>query len=504
MNRLGPPMNPAAMSVSNECESPLSTVAAQIVRMASTEDVASSDLGAMAESDPGFAMRLLALVNSPAFGATVKIGDVRRAASQLGVRGMRNLALSLVLSDMVPVGRDAEVLLTNAVRRAVTSRHLAGLLGRSETDTYYTAGLLLDAGILVWARHALVDAIDVARTPACHRQLKERALGRYAHSESGSELAYTFSLPEDTVEAIRRHHDPEPPAQDLARVAWVAERVAAVFEGGVPDRNRSEAMKALSALPIDPSTRDQVFRAMPKLTAEAGKALDRSFSEQLDLEALSADVNRCLIELNAHYESAIRRLEAVVAEKDALAEELRQANAQLQELALVDGLTNLPNRRAFDRSLEEALSRSERDGLPVSLLMLDIDHFKKVNDEHGHRAGDDVLRSFAQIVRASLRGGDVAARYGGEEFAVILPNTDAETSRDVATRLRICVQGARMHTCSGFLRVTVSCGAAAVCGPGSRAQLESLIERADQALYAAKRGGRNQVAVAPELVAAAG
>lgn len=450
----------------------------------------------MAESDPAFAMRLLALVNSPAFGTSVKIGDVRRAASQVGVRGMRNLALSLVLSDMVPVGRDAEVLLTNAVRRAVTSRHLAGLLGRSETDSYYTAGLLLDAGILVWARHALTEAIEVAKTPAHHRQLKERALGKYGHPESGSELAYTFSLPDDTVEAIRRHHEAEPPEADLARVAWVAERVAAVFEGGLVVRNRAEAMKALSALPIDRSAREQVFRDMPRLTAEAGKALNRTFGEQFDMEALSADANRSLVELNAHYEAAIRRLEAVVAEKEALAEELRQANAQLQELALVDGLTNLPNRRAFDRSLHEALSRTERDGLPVSLMILDIDHFKKVNDQHGHRAGDDVLRSFAQIVRASLRGGDVAARYGGEEFAIILPNTDVEQALEVGTRLRVCVQGARMHTCSGFLRVTVSGGVASLRGPGSRAQLEALVERADRALYAAKRGGRNQVMVA--------
>lgn len=479
-------------------EYPMSTVAAQVVQAAASEDVTSSELGDLASSDPGFALRLLALANSPAFGASVPIGDVRRAATHLGVRGVRNLALSLWVTDLVPEQEGAEVLLSNALRRAVTTRALAQRVGAKDPEACHTAGLLLDAGIMLWAREAFEDAVDVARAPAPHRTLKERAFGHCAHPDSGSAMARCLRLPDPVAEAIHGHHDPEPPAGQVARLAWVAERVCAVFEGFASAEDHRAARKALEVLDISDPERDAVFRELPGLTAEAGRALKRTLGEQPDPEALLRDATRSLVALNRHYASAIQQLEAVVAEKEQVEQELREANRQLAEQARIDALTGLPNRRALDHELTRELARSLRDETGLALLMLDLDHFKAVNDTHGHRAGDDVLRAFAQVLRASVRASDLPCRYGGEEFVVVLPTADADAARQVASRIRTSLQGSRIQTSAGALRVTVSVGVAAVEAGGldGGAAPSELLDAADKALYRAKHEGRNRVVVA--------
>ena len=165
--------------------------------------------------------------------------------------------------------------------------------------------------------------------------------------------------------------------------------------------------------------------------------------------------------------------------------------------SITDGLTGLANKRHGFVRLEEALYLARRHGVPVSLLMVDIDHFKKVNDTHGHLAGDAVLKAVAARIRDDCRTGDLVVRYGGEEFMVVLPHTPAASLAELGERLRLGVARLPVPLPGGesSLEVTVSIGAAA-CGAGTETP-ESLIARADEALYAAKRAGRNRVVVAP-------
>jgi diguanylate cyclase (GGDEF)-like protein len=165
---------------------------------------------------------------------------------------------------------------------------------------------------------------------------------------------------------------------------------------------------------------------------------------------------------------------------------------ELRQLSVTDDLTGLPNRRSFRSSLTRELSRSARSRRPTCLLMLDLDHFKRVNDTFGHGAGDRVLASFAELLAAGMyrSGIDVAARVGGEEFAVILPETDEAGGEFVAERLRIDVMA---HAAD--MLTTVSIGVA-VSHDGDEA--DSLLRAADRALYAAKAQGRNCVFVASE------
>ncbi|MEO8217961.1 MAG: GGDEF domain-containing protein [Acidobacteriota bacterium] len=164
-----------------------------------------------------------------------------------------------------------------------------------------------------------------------------------------------------------------------------------------------------------------------------------------------------------------------------------------EEALLIDALTGIYNRRYFDRRLQEEMSRSRRHGTPLSLVLLDADHFKKINDTHGHVGGDEVLRSIGLLMTQSLRSADAFWRYGGEEFALVLPNTTIEAAELLARRLLKKVSHG-VEAATG-IPITMSGGLTAF---GADDQLASaMIGRADAALYEAKASGRNCVHVRP-------
>jgi two-component system cell cycle response regulator len=165
--------------------------------------------------------------------------------------------------------------------------------------------------------------------------------------------------------------------------------------------------------------------------------------------------------------------------------------AQAERLATTDGLTGLLNRRTFNAQLHGRLREAERYQRPLSLILIDVDHFKQVNDGYGHPAGDAVLRSVADLLTRQARETDIVARYGGEEMALILPETDARGALAIAERIRKSVGGAHHRSEQGNLRVTISAGIST--WPGGGESGEELLEAADKALYRAKQAGRNRV-----------
>jgi len=179
--------------------------------------------------------------------------------------------------------------------------------------------------------------------------------------------------------------------------------------------------------------------------------------------------------------------------KKRYADRLRR-NVQLSlEMAITDQLTGLHNRRYMASHLENLLASTTRAGKPLAFVIMDIDYFKAVNDTYGHDIGDEVLREFAKRINANIRGIDLACRYGGEEFVVVMPETDAGFAYAVAERLRRSIETTpiEISRAPGKLNITISIGIAASEGTGDSA--ESLLRRADQALYSAKRAGRNRV-----------
>jgi two-component system cell cycle response regulator len=174
-------------------------------------------------------------------------------------------------------------------------------------------------------------------------------------------------------------------------------------------------------------------------------------------------------------------------------ERLRDNVQQSMELAVTDALTGLYNRRYMESHADSLVERAAARGKPLSVLMVDIDHFKTINDTYGHNAGDDVLREFSDRLRSCIRGIDLACRHGGEEFVVVMPDTDLGVANKVAERIRRRIAGEPfpIERGSRSVEVTISVGLAGRIGPQDSCAL--IMKRADSALYRAKRNGRNRV-----------
>jgi diguanylate cyclase len=215
--------------------------------------------------------------------------------------------------------------------------------------------------------------------------------------------------------------------------------------------------------------------------------------EEMNVKLTSADKHKpnVIVDVVAKLIQANQDMQKKLATtEDKLRKQAREIEVHATE-ARTDALTLLANRRAFDDELQRRVAEFRRLGRPFSLIMADVDHFKKFNDLHGHQAGDEVLQGVAKLLRRMMREMDIVARYGGEEFAVILPGTKLEDACKAALRAREAIDKCHFcHEVKGKLQLTVSFGVAEVLGGEEGI---ALVMRADKALYASKQGGRNCV-----------
>lgn len=225
---------------------------------------------------------------------------------------------------------------------------------------------------------------------------------------------------------------------------------------------------------------DRVVKRLTDEQKEALRALSRQVMSQLQLRRAVAELE--------HRERILQRQERQL---KIYQRKLESRNAELQVESATDPLTELMNRRAFEESLDRELERAVRYQTPLSLLMLDVDHFKSFNDSFGHPAGDEVLQRVAGLLRKESRKSDAVARYGGEEMAIVLPNTGTEDALSMAERFRCVIAEEPWDKRA----ITVSVGVASISDVVY--DRTTLVEAADAALYAAKEAGRNRVVQAP-------
>jgi diguanylate cyclase len=242
-----------------------------------------------------------------------------------------------------------------------------------------------------------------------------------------------------------------------------------------------------------------------QLTEQAGeyesivsKSVDK-LSEGTSMRDIRSVVEEIIVETKKIGQSGRATQEKLQEATDEL-ESLKKEFEQAKAAALVDFLTGIGNRKAFDMAIQGSVEEATPDTEPLSLLMIDIDHFKRFNDEHGHIVGDEVIRLVARKIKENVRGRDFVARYGGEEFAVILPGTPIIGAKTVAENIRQSFSEGRLkrvRTSEYIGTITISVGAAQY-RPGE--SVEDLVDRSDQALYFAKDAGRNRVGTEADLV----
>ena len=275
----------------------------------------------------------------------------------------------------------------------------------------------------------------------------------------------------------------------VAEITAIGDPQAALFEAA--DKPYELVIVSSSLEDYDPLRLCSQLRSLDRTRFIPMLVVAEQGEEQLVNRALELGVNDYLLrpldpnELLARSVTQIRRKR--------YSDKLRSSLTESVEFAVTDALTGLNNRRYLDTHLATLVDRSNRRGRPLSVLITDIDHFKAINDTHGHEGGDDVLRDFARRVRGAVRGADLACRYGGEEFVVVMPDTTSDIAAQVAERLREAVAAApfKISATGVAAPVTTSVGIATLEANGEGA--DALLRRADKALYQAKNDGRNRV-----------
>ena len=482
-------------------------VALEVLRVAQDEEAGAEDLASVVCLDPVLAARVLKAANSVLFCGVGEITTLRRACSRLGFRTVKLMTLSLALVDSFDrraLGRfDHDQYWKRSVVRAVSARLLAEAGARSVMDEAFMVGLLSRIGQLLLAS-CLPREYD-AVLAACEGswpsvETEKRQLG-FGSVELGAALLHSWNLPPLIYGAMLHTEDPpekgsaEDSAQKLCRILTLA----TLCEELVCEPGNSKLLAEIHErvgehFGLDAARINDLLAQVESRTAEMAEILNVKIDGQLQMaEILRQAQEEVLQETLAVLQSA------VVTERRAT--QLEQEKSQLLVKAQTDSLTGLANRSMFEDYLAYCLAPG-RGLLPVGLLMIDIDHFKQVNDVYGHPIGDEVLRLVAGVIREITRQGDVAARYGGDEFAVIVSGTPLKALKNVAERIRLQIESRRFVTEQGHIPITVSIGGAHSDLIEDHLASGTLLKVADQYLYDAKRAGRNRCLFAPVGAAA--
>lgn len=492
---------------------------AHIIGAAGDPEVSVQGLGRLIAVDPALSAAVLGVANSATYGMGRRVRSVKQAAVLLGFRAIRNLAVSQAVrsaTEGVDTGAfDLDGFWEDSLRRGTAAVVIARRAGYQDLAEAFTVGLIQDLGYLAmavqWPEHS--EALQAAMGHTAARRLeRERRLTGTTHPELFVTLGKEWGLPEELVEVIAGHHCEDPLAdrrdERLRSIASVADAVADVVQTEGNSGAIAFATRALGELGsrerLDlESVLEQVGTAMSAAAADMQirigpqpsfqDVMSRANEVLININASYEEITQKLQESNLRLEDANRQLQEALSEKQELARQLEASNQTLRRLAATDVLTGVANRRAFTTVLAQRILSAQESGAWVSLIMMDIDHFKQVNDRYGHAAGDDVLKTVCQRIGKAIRAPDLLARLGGEEFAVLLEGADLALGRQVAERLRLAMSEEPVRCRDGSLiSVTGSFGGVTVRG-NRLPHPDELLNQADQALYRSKGSGRNRV-----------
>ena len=460
-----------------------------------------AELAAIITSDPALTARILKVANSAYYGFSEKVTTPSQAISVIGTKALKNIALSFVIFDSLPPVQQGGFDLDHFWRRAVTCGVAAEMLAEmaeNVSDDIFVSALLQDFGVLVLFLSlgaAYTEVFDTKRISGRDLQVEEMERFGYTHAEVAHRVLSSWQLPASICEPILTHHQPvREEKAGTATILLLADRIGSLYHGNESNRRLIEARELLAnhfGLPESRAT--ELIDRIGEKARETIALFDIDSGNLKPISQIMQEANDELARLNYSYEQLVMELTQAKRSAEQMAVELKKANDSLRDLALRDGLTGLYNHRYFQDFLAVSLESATRYGHPLSLLLLDIDNFKQVNDQYGHPAGDIVLREMGELLVKLARKCDVVARYGGEEFAVILPETGTSGARVLANRLRRGVEQHRIYHGDTHIPVTISIGAATTGDDGRICSRSALITKSDAALYSAKRGGRNRV-----------
>jgi len=503
MKKIIPAVNSARRGMTVKLPT-LPAVAARIIDNITNEDFSPKALADLIMIDPALSVKVLSIANSPLYAMQEKVDSVHRAVEVLGANIVRNLALSFSIIDgMTGAGFeefDHKGFWERSVIRAVAADTASRLLNRY-SDAVFSVGLLADIGKLLMYLVRPGDYMRVLSEIAFAGTKDyeiERTIFSYSHADIGSEALRRWGVPDSIYGPIALHHngtDNSSQYSDIVDLLRIGDMLSDIYF----EKSHGETMESLRTLMKDEKglEADEVHSFVDGVAA-AGAEILAGFgisSYNLKPYRLLEEANAEMLKLNLTYDHLLQQLFEEKDKAERLAKEMQEANRQLTELVGTDGLTGLNNHRYFQGKLQDEMARAQRHLNIMSLVMIDIDNFKDINDTHGHLIGDDVLRAVAGLIWESSRSTDTVARYGGEEFSVILIQTDLKGAAIFAERVRKKIEDNVIDVDNINIRVTVSMGISVYDPNKNRLDKDEFIKAADKALYNSKNSGKNKISI---------
>ncbi len=484
----------------------LSTVASTLINITGKEETTIYDISKLISQDVSLSSKMLKVVNSSFYNFPNEVRTIQQAVAILGTNAVRSLVLSFSFLNMEQpqygAGFNYGRFWEESLAAAVASKLIMAQISDQDPEEVFTVSLLQNLGKLIFAcayRETYDQLLEeAAGSEKRLLELEDEQIGAN-HAYIGGEAAKHWNFPESLAIPITYHHDPDgyngddPDIVMEIGVAHLAALLANIMYSGNPiDYHGPFRQRAQKMFKLDTPRIDAILEQANGDVAKAANYFGLNIEGTASIPEILQQANIELSLLNMSYEQINRELVQAKLRLEKLAVELEEKNNYLEEIANLDGLTQIYNHRYFQESLDKEISRSIRQENELGLILADIDNFKKFNDFYGHQAGDYVLREVASLCGGVIREYDLIARYGGEEFVFILPETNQVDALTVAEKIRTAVEQHLFSYEGDDYRVTSSFGVAVFSGKAALKKAE-LIDRADKALYTAKKKGRNRV-----------
>ena len=480
-------------------------IAHRILKLVGDSSSSIDDLVETIRIDPAMCAKILKTANSAFFGRQFKVTSVRSAIPILGATLIRTLVLGFSLTQQSSCSRFGDCY-RNIWRRALTQAVIAEMLSRkvpgADPDTYFIAGLIQDIGALAILRANPKDYSEyvVDKCGISNQHRLETARYGFSHIDVTVEFCKGWSLDPETIQAIKEHHSPLPllrttKASPLSLALKLASRLAEAFN------DEKEEHLAVPRLVLECN-----FNMTSSQLSDFSQVVKRRLKEVSGVFAVAPDSlpsptdllseAKLAIEeiaIQSQFEVAAAKTEVSLARRDL--EDVENWTRKLEKDIYIDPLTGAFNRRILESGLKSEIDRCLSAQKPLSILFIDVDNFKSLNDVCGHEFGDQALTQLVKVIRKSFREGDMIVRYGGDEFLVILSGVGGEELENAASR--VCDQAKRFF-CELTDKVDVSISAGGIVCPIAilnDLEVASLISVADEQMYLAKKTGGNRFVV---------
>lgn len=477
-------------------------IASRILDLSEDEQASFADVADIISIDPALTAKVLRIANSPLYAKQRKIENLRQAIMVLGLNSTMMLALSFSmvsgLEDKSATRLDHNLFWRRSLEAACACRLLGKQLGCKNTEDFFLAGLLSDVGMLALDKIMPDLYSSIANFQSSHPALiasEQAALGS-DHACVGAWLLDHWKLPQRWVTAVAASHDPEAVDVDdeylqLAQCTALASEIAGLSSAG-------DAMVSMLAdiadhasrwLKLDKAAIGDILECLTEEISQFASLFNIDLGDTALLTALMDEAREQLMTRSLKQLHDTDRLQQTT---QALETRTRELEVQSRR----DGLTGIYNRAYVDAVLQQEFAAAKTHGWPIALMFIDLDHFKEVNDNYGHQAGDLVLRNSARLLMEVARETDIVARFGGEEFLIILPGTGTTGATAASERLLEAFRNAK-HSVNGSDGIVVTCS----IGIGVQGEAQdfedpdALVGAADRALYAAKFAGRDQAMI---------